>query len=348
MNRRGLFRTRSEGAGLMHQVLGRLSDRDRLIVRLLYRHRVLTTQQVCAAAFPSVRRAEMRMRDLHEIRVVDRFRPLVATGSAPYHWVLDEVGAYVAAWECGLDLAKSGWRRDRALSVAASPQLGHLLGVNSFFIALMREARERPGRRLAEWLSSAQCAAVHDSLYSGRIRPDGYAVWAEGGVRLPFFVEYDCGTERLERLRDKLRGYDTLVQWMDKWPDQYGEDGGRPYARLVLFVFRTAGRELEARRAFGDPPVCVATAVIPEGAECNPAAETVWSPAVPGTARRLRLVELATRQAWQPGVPVAPPDEPRRRRHIDHPADAALAAYFGEDDDHPAAAGAGSGETEAW
>jgi len=331
----------------MHQVLGRLSERDRLIVRLLYRHRVLTTQQVRAAAFPSVRRAEMRMRDLHEMRVVDRFRPLLATGSAPYHWVLDEVGAYFAAWECGLDLAKSGWRRDRALSVAASPQLGHLLGVNTFFTALMREARERPGCGLAEWLSSAQCAAVHESPYSGRIRPDGYAVWAEGSVRLPFFVEYDCGTERLERLRDKLRGYKTLLEWVDKWADQYGEEEGRPFARLVLFVFRAAGRELEARRAFGDPPVCVATAVLPEDQEPSPSA-ALWAPVVAGAARRVRLVELATRGVWQPGLPVAPAEEPRRRRRDEHPAEAALAAYFGEDDEHPAASGAGSREAEPW
>ena len=332
----------------MHQVLGRLSERDRLIVRLLYRHRVLTTQQVSAVAFPSVRRAEMRMRDLHEMRVVDRFRPLVATGSAPYHWVLDEVGACVAAWESGLDLAKSGWRRDRALSVAASPQLGHLLGVNTFFTALMRDARERPGCRLAEWLSSALCAAVHDRPYGARLRPDGYAVWVERTVRLPFFVEYDCGTERLERLKDKVRGYEKVVEEMERWPEVREADA-EPYARLVLFAFRTRGRESEARRAFGDPPVCVATAVFPTGEEPSPSAAALWAPVVARAGRRVRLVELAARSTWQPGPPVpAEPEPTRRRQRDDHPAAATLAAYFGEDDEHPAMAGGGRHEAEPW
>jgi hypothetical protein len=319
----------------MHQVLGRLSERDRLIVRLLYRHRVLTTQQVSAAAFPSARRAEMRMRDLHEMRVVDRFRPLVATGSAPYHWVLDEVGAYVAAWECGLDLAKSGWRRDRALSVAASPQLGHLLGVNTFFTALMREARERPDCHLAEWLSSAQCAAVHDRPYGARLRPDGYAVWVEGTVRLPFFLEYDCGTERLERLggegaplREGGRGDGALARGQ----------GGRLRTVRAPGAVRVPQRRPGGRGAarLRRPTRLRGDRGAPRGRGARP-------------VRRVRLVELAARAAWQPGPPVpAEPQPTRRSRGDDHPAEAALAAYYGEDDEHPAAAGGGSREAERW
>lgn len=70
----------------------------------------------------------MRLLDLYQLRVVDRFRPFTRSGSAPHHWILDEVGAQLIAWERGEDLKQLGWRRDRALSIAASRQLAHRLG----------------------------------------------------------------------------------------------------------------------------------------------------------------------------------------------------------------------------
>jgi hypothetical protein len=44
------------------------------------------------------------------------------------------------------------------------------------------------------------------------VRPDGHGIWTERGSRLPFLVEYDNGTERLDRLAGKLDGYARLAE----------------------------------------------------------------------------------------------------------------------------------------
>jgi len=67
---------------------GRVTDRDRALCRLLHEHRVLTTPHLTDLAFPSRNAAEHRLAVLHQLGVVDRFRPRHTPGSAPYHYVL--------------------------------------------------------------------------------------------------------------------------------------------------------------------------------------------------------------------------------------------------------------------
>ena len=120
-------------------------------------------------------------------------------------------------------------RRGAAAVLAKSEHLGHLVGVNGFFTALVRSARQRTDATLATWWSERRCAAAWGEV----VRPDGYGVWAEGGARLPFLLEYDNGTERLARLADKLPGYARLA-------------GAAGYPTWVLFRFPSTARE--ARR----------------------------------------------------------------------------------------------------
>ncbi len=60
-----------------------LTDRDRDLVRLIGRHRVLTTDQVAALTFGSVITARHRLAVLVRLGVLRRFRPLREVGSAP-------------------------------------------------------------------------------------------------------------------------------------------------------------------------------------------------------------------------------------------------------------------------
>ncbi|GAA0731472.1 hypothetical protein GCM10010199_47940 [Dactylosporangium roseum] len=62
------------------------------------------------------------------------------------------------------------------------------------------------------------------------VRPDGHGVWAAQARTVPFFLEYDTGTERpLSRLVDKLDGYTDLARVTGRvWP--------------VLFWLHSAGR----------------------------------------------------------------------------------------------------------
>ena len=106
---------------LLAALAGRLTARDRWLLRMLLEHRVLTTTQVCDLAYGGPRRAALRLNELYRLRAVDRFRPLAAAGSSPYHWVLDQAGAEVLAAEDGVLVTQLGYRRDRALDIAFSP-----------------------------------------------------------------------------------------------------------------------------------------------------------------------------------------------------------------------------------
>ena len=65
-------------------VAGHLTDRDRELVRLVARHRVLTTDQLAALAFGNITTARHRLTVLVRLRLLRRFRPHRATGSAQW------------------------------------------------------------------------------------------------------------------------------------------------------------------------------------------------------------------------------------------------------------------------
>lgn len=221
-----------------------LTARDRFICEMLFQHRVLTTDQVCDLAFDNLTSARHRLARLWQLRLVDRFRPQRATGSAPAHYVLDELGAVVVAASRGLERDELAWRRDRVLAVAASQHLPHLLGVNQFFCALARAARRRLDADLLAWWPERWCLAEWDGI----VRPDGYGRWREQDADVAFFYEHDRGTEPGARMAAKLHGYGEVAL------------AGEPV--LVLFGFPSRGREQEARTALRAAGVPVATAVV--------------------------------------------------------------------------------------
>jgi hypothetical protein len=194
------------GAAAIAALASRLTERDRLVALACYEHRVLTTEQLRRLHFGSSRRAAQRLAELYELRVLDRFRPprQPSEGSAPYHWLLDEAGAHIAAEALGVERSELRWRRQAAISIAASTKLAHQLEVNEFFTRLAAEAREAGGGRLAEWWGERRCLAALD----GQAAPDGY-----GKLLLPsrqpahFLLELDRATEDHERLCQKARRY---------------------------------------------------------------------------------------------------------------------------------------------
>jgi hypothetical protein len=253
-------------------VLDRLTDRDRMLCRLLDDHRVLTTAQVTDVGFAGGRRARMRLAELYALDVLDRFRPRTGGSPVPFHWVLGALGATLVAAEHGVDPADLDWRRGLVHDLAASQRLTHLVGLNGFFCALIRSARTRPGCQLNEWWSERRCAREWGEL----VRPDGYGVWTDNATTLPFLYEHDNGTERLARLAGKLDGYGRLAV-----------EAGHP--NWVLFTFPGPRREAEARRVLTHPTVPVATTSRPPGLAPDTA---VWLPTT-SAGPRLRLAQLA-------------------------------------------------------
>ncbi|MFD4559070.1 replication-relaxation family protein [Streptomyces sp. NPDC058469] len=286
-------------SGHLARLAASLTDRDRWLARMLYEHRVLTTHQITEMAWPSVRAANMRLLRLYQWRVIDRFQPYLTYGTAPMHYVLDLTGATLLAREEGLDLRDLNYRHDRATGIAYSLHLAHTVGTNDVFSALVARSR-RPNAtgQLTAWWSETRCAKHFGDI----VRPDAYGLWHKSiptPTAFEWFLEFDFGTERPDRLGAKLVGYAKLATTTG-------------ISTPVLFWVPTARREAAVRRALYDAvsalddpslvPVATSSAEFLGNQDNDPAAAR-WQPlhAQQPTPQRLRLAELGS--AW----PYLPP-----------------------------------------
>lgn len=249
------------------RIAHRITERDRSIVRLIGKFRVLTTEHLARLVFDSVDRAQDRLTSLHRLGLLERFRP---RPRAPYHYVMGELGAFLLAARKGPGGAGLAWRSDHVLAIAHSQRLAHLVGVNGIAVSLLAHARRTPGVSVRWWPETA-C-----SPWCGRIvRPDARLVYEEDGVGVEAFLEYDRGTEPLARLSAQVERYARL-------------EAERGIAPWVLYALPTARRERHARRVLSRTDVAVATTALKGAAKAH---EAVWLPLGHAPAR-LRLVEL--------------------------------------------------------
>jgi hypothetical protein len=260
--------------------LGHLGPRDRLLLRLLADHQVLTTPQVHALLFPSLRRAQRRLTVLLRAGFLDRFRDRQGRGgSQPWHWTLGPLGLALDAAARGHPPPTGRQVQARQHAVAGNPSLGHLLGVNQFFVDLAAHARAHPGTRLARWWSEQQAAAMFRGVH-----PDGHGLWQAAGHTVGFFLEFDTGSENHARVTGKLAAYDKLAH-----------AGGPAYP--VLFWLHSPARETHLRQALANLPTprCpVVTGVRRSGRSGHPAgpAGAVWALAADPAKPRLALHQL--------------------------------------------------------
>jgi protein involved in plasmid replication-relaxation len=256
----------------------RSSARDFWLLELLYEHRVLTTSQIRELAFSSTSAATHRMLTLWRLRAVERFRPAVAAGSAPLHYVLGPAGAALLAERRQISTAQFGYRTDRALSLAASDKLAHLVGSNNLFTALVAYSRAHPSARLQVWWSERRCAVVWGKI----VRPDGYGRWRHGSRSTDFFTEYDTGTEPLHRLLSKIGDYIALAEMT-----------GITHTP-VLFVLPSTAREQHLHARTGPTTPLIATTTPQTLTGAGGPAGPAWLPLTP-TANPVRqhLADLA-------------------------------------------------------
>ncbi|MFI7189940.1 replication-relaxation family protein [Nocardia nova] len=275
----------------------RLTDRDRWILRMLHAHRVLTTNQLAALAFPITDIARHRLALLHRYRIVDRFRPIRTRGSAPSHWVLAPAGAAILAAETGTSVRELGYHHHRPLDIAHSLHLAHTIGVNDWFTTLTTTAADHDATVLAWWPES-HCRRLWGDL----ARPDSFARYTRRGHRLDFFLEYDLATTSLTRVAAKLLGYSELAR-------------STAVITPVLLWVPTIRRESAARQALRDTaaslpdpgavPVATAAAELLDPAAVRPSpADRVWLPLDSTHTNRIPLHELA--DAWPRRTP--PPE----------------------------------------
>ena len=216
-----------------------LTQRDRDICSNVYEYKVLTATQIQHLHFNHPRVASRRLLKLYESQVLDRFQPRAVSGSAPNHYILGELGVHIIAGERSLDVKKLRERQRADLKLAYSPRLTHLIEINDFFSWLTFACRHSNERyRLTRWWSERRCAIeCHDA-----VRPDGLGRIEESGRSCTFFFELDRGTERGDRLVDKVRSYEWFVHVK------------KGVAQSLLFLFPTEDRERRAREKLDPIP----------------------------------------------------------------------------------------------
>jgi hypothetical protein len=188
---------------------GRLTQRDRQIALDCYEHQVLTTEQLHRLHFTSNRATLYRLDALYEMRVLDRFRPYWqrGEGSTPYHWLLDETGAYIVAAEQRIERRELRWRHTTALGIVTSSTLRHRVETNEFVTLLAEQAAAQQGA-LAQWYGER---TTH-RLLDGIAKPDSYgALIMPDRAPIHLLFELDRGTETIERLRDKGERYAQAI-----------------------------------------------------------------------------------------------------------------------------------------
>jgi hypothetical protein len=271
-----------------------ITARDDRLLDWLYDHGVLTTDQIAAALFPSLDFAQRRLRRLTTLRATDRFRPNRAYGgSYPYHYVLDQLGYDHVHAQRGLGRPRRDQARRRKQALTSRRDLPHLLGGNQFFVDLAAHARTHPDTGLDRWQPAS---AFHEPgvLYreggnpemmvhgpTGLPRPDGAGVWTEQDRSVPFFLEYDTGSERLDILTEKIAKYERLYArstWA--WP--------------VLFHLPSARRETNLHHRLADigltATIATTTAELRTATRTSPA-DQVWQLAGRSNGRH-RLIDL--------------------------------------------------------
>ncbi len=242
---------------------GRLTDRDRLLTLDCYEHQALTTDQLRRLWFPSVRAARYRLQTLYSLRVLDHFRPVLkrGEGSAPYHWILDEAGAYVVAAEQGIERREVRWRHSHALTIAASPVLAHRVETNEFFTRLAQDARAAHGA-LSEWYGERTTHTMLDGI----AKPDGYGVLTlPDSAPIHVLLELDRGTETIDRLRDKGERYARAIP----------RGALRHSNPLVLLAVPTAARAQNATAALASTGAPIAVIVWTAQSDTPPLASTL-------------------------------------------------------------------------
>lgn len=220
-----------------------LTERDREVALYLYRHRVLTTEQLQLLFFSSRRRAQDRLLFLYRNRVLDRFYPArpFGSGKPEAHWLLDEAGAILVAAMHDLERKQLGWqRRD---DWGSHPQLAHQLETNRFVTDLIAATLTDAGLGISEWWPPAEAADHLSAQRRGRVLPDaGFYLETPAGP-IECYLEWDRATETQERLAEKLLCYRLAEAHLYS-------DAAEP--RCILFVVPGERRLETLRRAYRD------------------------------------------------------------------------------------------------
>jgi hypothetical protein len=204
-----------------YRLLPRLTERDVEIVRAVWRLSVFTSDQLCEMFFDTRKRGLVRLRQLWELGVLDRFRPYrEGWGSAPYHYVLGREGAAMAAAWTGDDVDKAVRRYRGAFGVALGRPavLARSVAVSGFYARLVATSRANPRCRVLDWQ-----------------RPEEVEAWTHKSLSEPWFGEWqqEGRVEQFFLVPDRHRPVNELLNEL-RLKFDWLEEGRGEHAHVIL------------------------------------------------------------------------------------------------------------------
>jgi len=202
-----------------------LDERDHAILLSLLEHKVLTTDQIKALYFRSLRRCQHRLKELRDLGLIAPFTPRrgFGEGRPPDCLFLTKAGLSACAESKGVRASDLSWVPDEGYR--ASQNLAHRLGVNAFFCALIEASRAHEGHCMATWRPEHWVRRR-----AAEVKPDGFGRYLHPSGSCEFYLEYDRGTEAFGALSRKLEGYLRLAA---RWTED-GDLSGFPDLLIVV------------------------------------------------------------------------------------------------------------------
>jgi hypothetical protein len=201
------------GSGYSWEVAKRTTERDREIAWLLYRQKILTTDQLRLLFFSSLRRCQDRLLWLHRHRVIDRFYPSgpFSLGKPPAHWLLDEVGAHLVAARLGRERRSLAWDRRQDFQHS---HLAHRLECNAFVCSVIAASLDTEEVWVGDWGLGWEAIKQPWPSFGGyeATKPDaGFTLSTPYGL-VVIALEWDRATEPMATLLRKIARYSTTLK----------------------------------------------------------------------------------------------------------------------------------------
>lgn len=219
-----------------------LTNRDIAILIALANYRYFDRYQVEQLFFPSRRISQRRIQWLRDHGLIYRWSMIEPPGWTRLHslLLLSPRGARVLAASVQLNprslVRLSQDARDHCFNVS------HDLGANAFFVALAVASRRVADEGLYHWVGEERCRRLlrEDAGPRHAPAPDGWGRYLAGSREVLFFLEWDRGTESIDRLHRKSANY--IRYFVRRREANYSH---------ILVVFPSSSKELAYHKGVG-------------------------------------------------------------------------------------------------
>ncbi len=187
----------------------RLQERDKEIIKLVYDHRFLDSEQIALLMNISQRVANRRLQGLFHHGFLDRPRNQVAyyiLSKKKMIYALGNKGADILTENYNLDRGKIDWGKKNY--EVKERHLNHSMMISNFRVILTLALRKKPKTKIISWIPEGE---IKDSIeFDGKtfpINPDGFLSIEDGGDEIYFLIEADQSTMTNKRFLNKMKSY---------------------------------------------------------------------------------------------------------------------------------------------